>query len=78
MLVTVCSLQLLQTYENEGRFYQCDPVPLLELGCVAHKYFLINLRLPVNDTTNVGVGEIKDVQVVVSPRRPPGAVCRTV
>lgn len=56
----------LQTYENEGQFYQCDPVPLMELGSVSHKYFLLNLRLPANSTTNVGVGEIKDVQVVVS------------
>lgn len=38
----------------------------MELGSVAHKYFLLNLRLPANSTTNVGVGEIKDVQVVVS------------
>lgn len=40
----------------------------MELGSVAHKYFLLNLRLPVNSTTNVGVGEIKDIQVVVSGR----------
>ncbi|XP_051233617.1 protein wntless homolog isoform X4 [Dicentrarchus labrax] len=55
---------LLQTYENEGRFYHCDPIPFMELGSVAHKYFLINLRLPVNDTVNVGIGEIKDIQIV--------------
>lgn len=38
----------------------------MALGSVAHKYFLLNLRLPANSTTNVGIGEIKDVQVVVS------------
>lgn len=38
----------------------------MELGSVAHKYFLMNLRLPVNDTMNVGIGEIKDIHVVVS------------
>lgn len=38
----------------------------MELESVAHKYFLINLRLPVNDTVNVGIGEIKDIQIVVS------------
>lgn len=38
----------------------------MELGSVAHKYFLINLRLPVNDTVNTGIGEIKDIQIVVS------------
>lgn len=38
----------------------------MELAGVAHKYFLINLRLPVNDTVNTGIGEIKDIYVVVS------------
>uniref|UniRef100_A0A3Q3KUH1 Wnt ligand secretion mediator n=1 Tax=Labrus bergylta TaxID=56723 RepID=A0A3Q3KUH1_9LABR len=59
-----CTFEVAKTYENEGRFYQCDPVPFMELGSVAHKYFLINLRLPVNDTVNVGIGDIKDVHVV--------------
>lgn len=57
---------VLQTYENEGRFYHCDPIPFMELASVAHKYFLINLRLPVNDTVNTGIGEIKDIHIVVS------------
>lgn len=60
------SVFFFQTYENEGRFYHCDPIPFMELGSVAHKYFLMNLRLPVNDTMNVGIGEIKDIHVVVS------------
>ncbi|XP_041646400.1 protein wntless homolog [Cheilinus undulatus] len=59
-----CSFEIPKTYENEGRFYQCEPVPFMELGTVAHKYFLINLRLPVNDTVNVGIGDIKDVHIV--------------
>ncbi|XP_029356283.1 protein wntless homolog [Echeneis naucrates] len=59
-----CIFTVPKTYENEGRFYQCDPIPLMELSTVAHKYFLINLRLPVNDTMNVGIGEIKDVHLV--------------
>ncbi|KAM7012161.1 protein wntless homolog [Tautogolabrus adspersus] len=59
-----CTFEVAKAYENEGRFYQCDPVPFMELGSVAHKYFLINLRLPVNDTVNVGIGDIKDVHVV--------------
>lgn len=44
----------------------CDPVPFIELGSVAHKYYLINLRLPVNDIVNTGIGEIKDIHLVVS------------
>uniref|UniRef100_A0A3P8U7L9 Wnt ligand secretion mediator n=1 Tax=Amphiprion percula TaxID=161767 RepID=A0A3P8U7L9_AMPPE len=59
-----CTFAVPKTYENEGRFYHCDPVPLMEMGNVVHKYFLINLRLPVNDTVNVGIGEIKDIHVV--------------
>ncbi|XP_019936137.1 protein wntless homolog isoform X2 [Paralichthys olivaceus] len=59
-----CMLGVPKTYENEGRFYHCDPIPFMELGTVAHKYFLINLRLPVNDTMNVGIGEIKDIHMV--------------
>ncbi|XP_047444023.1 protein wntless homolog [Mugil cephalus] len=59
-----CTLAVPKTYENEGRFYRCDPVPFMELGSVAHRYFLINLRLPVNDTVNAGIGEIKDIHLV--------------
>nr|XP_046247772.1 protein wntless homolog [Scatophagus argus] len=59
-----CIFAAPKTYENEGRFYQCDPIPFMELGSVAHKYFLINLRLPVNDTVNAGIGEIKDIHIV--------------
>ncbi|XP_034091626.1 protein wntless homolog [Gymnodraco acuticeps] len=59
-----CTFSVPKTYENEGRFYHCDPIPIMQLGSVAHKYFLINLRLPVNDTVNVGIGEIKDINLV--------------
>uniref|UniRef100_A0A3Q1HZB3 Wnt ligand secretion mediator n=1 Tax=Anabas testudineus TaxID=64144 RepID=A0A3Q1HZB3_ANATE len=59
-----CTLAVPKTYENEGRFYHCEPIPLMELSSVAHKYFLINLRLPVNDTVNTGIGEIKDIHIV--------------
>ncbi|CAK6956314.1 protein wntless homolog [Scomber scombrus] len=59
-----CTFEVPKIYENEGRFYDCDPIPFMELGSVAHKYFLINIRLPVNDTVNVGIGEIKDIHIV--------------
>ncbi|KAF3691317.1 Protein wntless -like protein [Channa argus] len=61
-----CIFAVPKTYGNEGHFYHCDPIPIMELGSVAHKYFLINMRLPVNDTVNTGIGEIKDVHIVVS------------
>lgn len=40
----------------------------MEIGSVAHKYYLLNIRLPVNEKKkiNVGIGEIKDIQLVVS------------
>uniref|UniRef100_A0A674D076 Wnt ligand secretion mediator n=1 Tax=Salmo trutta TaxID=8032 RepID=A0A674D076_SALTR len=54
------------TYENEGRYYECDLLPFMELGNVAHKYYLLNIRLPVNERNkiNVGIGEIKDIRLV--------------
>lgn len=58
----------LQSYENEGRYYECDLLPFMEIGSVAHKYYLLNIRLPVNERKkiNVGIGEIKDIRLVVS------------
>lgn len=57
-----------QTFENEGRYYECDLLPFMEIGSVAHKYYLLNIRLPVHDRKkiNVGIGEIKDIRLVVS------------
>lgn len=54
--------------DNEGRCYECDLLPFMEVGSVAHKYYLLNIRLPVNvrKKVNVGIGEIKDIRLVVS------------
>lgn len=62
-----CFVFFLQTYDNEGRYYECDPMPFMEIGSVAHKYYLLNIRLPVNERqkVNVGIGEIKDIRLVV-------------
>ncbi|MGH0157850.1 UNVERIFIED_CONTAM: hypothetical protein FKN15_062460 [Acipenser sinensis] len=61
-----CNFSTPKTNENEGRHYECDLLPFMELGSVAHKYYLINMRLPVNDRKkiNVGIGEIKDIHLV--------------
>lgn len=66
--VLCCCHYFPQTIDNEGRHYDCDLMPLMEVGSVAHKYYLLNIRLPVNDRMkiNVGIGEIKDIQLVVS------------
>lgn len=63
-----CFILNLQTIENEGRLYDCDLLPFMELGSVAHKYYLLNVRLPVNERKklNIGIGEINDMRLVVS------------
>lgn len=59
---------LFQTMDNEGRCYDCDLLPFMEVGSVAHKYYLLNIRLPVDERKkmNLGIGEIKDIRLVVS------------
>uniref|UniRef100_A0A8D2MA85 Wnt ligand secretion mediator n=2 Tax=Zonotrichia albicollis TaxID=44394 RepID=A0A8D2MA85_ZONAL len=61
-----CTFGSPKTVESEGRHYDCDFLPFMEIGSVAHKYYLINIRLPVNDRKgiNVGIGEIKDIRLV--------------
>ncbi|MBN3298621.1 WLS protein, partial [Amia calva] len=61
-----CIFSTAKVPENEGRHYECDLLPFMEMGSVAHKYYLINIRLPVNEKKriNVGIGEIKDIRLV--------------
>ncbi|KAM9718727.1 protein wntless homolog isoform 2-T2 [Menidia menidia] len=61
-----CNFTTAKTLENEGRYYECDLLPFMEVGSVAHKYYLLNIRLPVNERKkiNVGIGEIKDIRLV--------------
>ncbi|XP_071421424.1 protein wntless homolog [Pithys albifrons albifrons] len=61
-----CTFSSPKTVESEGRHYDCDFLPFMEIGSVAHKYYLINIRLPVNERKgiNVGIGEIKDIRLV--------------
>ncbi|XP_051261905.1 protein wntless homolog isoform X2 [Dicentrarchus labrax] len=61
-----CNFTTSKTFENEGRYYECDLLPFMEVGSVAHKYYLLNIRLPVNERkkVNVGIGEIKDIRLV--------------
>ncbi|XP_060087971.1 protein wntless homolog [Heteronotia binoei] len=55
-----------KTKENEGSFYECDILPFMEIGTVAHKFYLINIRLPVHEKKgiNVGIGDIRDIRLV--------------
>ncbi|NXU88668.1 WLS protein, partial [Xiphorhynchus elegans] len=41
-----CTFSSPKTLESEGRHYDCDFLPFMEIGSVAHKYYLINIRLP--------------------------------
>uniref|UniRef100_A0A8C4VZY8 Wnt ligand secretion mediator n=1 Tax=Gopherus evgoodei TaxID=1825980 RepID=A0A8C4VZY8_9SAUR len=61
-----CSFASPKTIEHEGRHYDCDALTFMEIGTVAHKFYLLNIRLPVNERKqiNVGIGEIKDVRLV--------------
>ncbi|XP_004570621.1 protein wntless homolog isoform X1 [Maylandia zebra] len=61
-----CNFTATKTHENEGRYYECDLLPFMEVGSVAHKYYLLNIRLPVNERKkiNVGIGEIRDIRLV--------------
>ncbi|KAJ3595386.1 hypothetical protein NHX12_004690 [Muraenolepis orangiensis] len=61
-----CNFTTTKTYENEGRYYECELLPFMEVGSVAHKYYLLNIRLPVHERKkiNVGIGEIKDIRLV--------------
>ncbi|TRZ00833.1 hypothetical protein DNTS_028144 [Danionella cerebrum] len=61
-----CNFTAPKIIENEGRYYDCDLLPFMEVGSVAHKYYLLNIRLPVNERkkVNIGIGEIKDIRLV--------------
>lgn len=48
----------------DGYPYNCSTVPLFELGSLHHDFYLLNLRLPVDDKgTNMHVGHIYDIHL---------------
>ncbi|XP_035204476.1 protein wntless homolog [Stegodyphus dumicola] len=61
------------TIDNErkvdGYHYNCDLLPLFELGSLHHDYYLVNLRLPTDLTgrtpLNDGIGHIDDIWIVL-------------
>ncbi|XP_059470614.1 protein wntless isoform X2 [Neocloeon triangulifer] len=52
--------------KKEGYYYSCSIVPIFELGSLHHDYYLLDLRLPVDDNTNMnsGLGQIVDIWLV--------------
>lgn len=51
----------------------------MEVGTVSHKYYLVNVRLPVYERkkVNLGIGEIKDIRLVVRIRCVTLRLCHT-
>ncbi|XP_050089191.1 protein wntless isoform X2 [Anopheles aquasalis] len=47
--------------------YNCNTIPLFELGSLHHDYYLLNVRLPVDSDRrmNLDIGHIKDVHLSV-------------
>uniref|UniRef100_UPI00359017E2 protein wntless homolog n=1 Tax=Myxine glutinosa TaxID=7769 RepID=UPI00359017E2 len=61
-----CTFPFAMTPENEGRRYECQSMPFLELGSLGHKFYLFNIRLPVIERRrlNMGIGAIEDLSLV--------------
>uniref|UniRef100_A0A4W3GEG0 Wnt ligand secretion mediator n=1 Tax=Callorhinchus milii TaxID=7868 RepID=A0A4W3GEG0_CALMI len=55
------------TLIDDGRQYDCELLPFMELGSVTHKYYLINMRLPVNEDKfiNLQIGQLKDIRFAI-------------
>ncbi|KAJ8866839.1 hypothetical protein PR048_032700 [Dryococelus australis] len=53
--------------ENKVAQYHCSIIPLFELGSLHHDYYLLNVRLPVDDETrlNQGLGHVADLWLVI-------------
>ncbi|CAM9789789.1 protein wntless homolog [Lampetra fluviatilis] len=60
-----CQFSHTMTPDNEGRLYECEMLPLLELGSIGHKYYLVNMRLPTSEQRNInmGIGKILDINL---------------
>uniref|UniRef100_A0A0N5BSP0 Protein wntless homolog n=1 Tax=Strongyloides papillosus TaxID=174720 RepID=A0A0N5BSP0_STREA len=56
----------------KGNFYDCDPIDLFELSSNPYPYYLLNIRLPVEDETcrknpkapNCGLGLIDEIKFI--------------
>ncbi|XP_064476876.1 protein wntless-like [Ornithodoros turicata] len=51
----------------EGYAYNCDVLSLFELGSLHHDYYLLNLRMPISNTSawNRDLGQVKDAWLVL-------------
>ena len=46
----------------------CDALSFFELGSVHYDYYLVNIRIPIHESTetNLNLGSIRDVNLIVS------------
>lgn len=52
--------------KREDYSYNCTSMPLFELGSLFHDYYLLNIRLPVDDReTNKHIGHLRDLWLTV-------------
>ncbi|XP_018322265.1 protein wntless [Agrilus planipennis] len=58
-----CSVDEVHDIEKDGYPYVCSSVPLFELGSLHHDFYLLNLRLPVDNNKNIHVGHISDIHL---------------
>ncbi|KAF4524011.1 hypothetical protein B566_EDAN006305 [Ephemera danica] len=60
------TLDCVATEKHKGYHYSCSIVPLFELGSLHHDFYLLNVRLPVDDNTNMnsGLGRVNDLWLV--------------
>lgn len=59
-------LECILEHKSAGNFYDCKIIPLFELASLHHDYYIVNVRLPVEDNkpTNADLKRVKDVWLV--------------
>ena len=50
---------------GDGGHYNCDDIPLFEIGSVYYENYLVNIRLPTHTHKNRHIGEVSDLHFVV-------------
>ncbi|RUS78675.1 hypothetical protein EGW08_013563 [Elysia chlorotica] len=59
-----CSIE--KDQREEGDSYNCDLLPLFELGSVYYDFYLINIRLPISEKNNYNrkIGRLSNLKVI--------------
>lgn len=53
----------------DGEPMECDMLAFFELGSCHHDYYLVNIRIPIDDDQEINIdipGKLKDIHLVVS------------